>query len=150
MSGNLNRKRVEGPTLVPEREPEIEWRKYDRIEPGVYSAYCRWAKRYHDPEFRRWTCLLRWDVLAADLVTVTASIPCWLPLGNREKPWASRRGKFIKEWVIANGGPPRRDDRLTTRVFVRRVARVEVGDTDAKKSPIPYSVVRKILSWETG
>jgi hypothetical protein len=27
---------------------------------------------------------------------------------------------------------------------------VEIGDTEPTKSPVPYSVVRKILSWETG
>ncbi len=129
---------------------KIEWREYPLIQSREYSAYCRWAKGYRDPVFRRWTCLLRWDVLADDLVTVIASVPCWLPLGKREKPWASRRGKYLKEWVRANGGPPARGDRLSPRVFARRMARVEVGDTDPNKSPAPYSVVRKILSWETG
>ena len=95
-------------------------------------------------------CLLRWDVLSDDLLTVIATVPCWFPLGNREKPHASRRGIFLKEWVRANGGPPARGDRLSPRVFVRRMARVEVGDTDPLKSPVPYSVVRKIVQWETG
>ena len=139
-----------GPHLVENLEPAIEWREYPRIEPGEYSAYCKWARRYRDPAFRRWTCLLRWDVLKDDLLTVIATIPCWLPLGTREKPWASLRGKYLKEWVRANGGAPRRGDQLSPRVFVRRMARVEVGDTDPDKSPVPYSVVRKILSWETG
>jgi hypothetical protein len=31
---------------------------------------------------------------------------------------------------------------------VDRIARVEVGDTS--KGPVPYSVVKKILCWETG
>jgi len=30
------------------------------------------------------------------------------------------------------------------------MARVEIEDTDPKKSPVPYSVVRKILEWESG
>ena len=136
-----------GPELVRRAEPEIEWTEYPVIAPGEYPAYCRWAKRYRDPAFRRWTCLLRWDVLADDLLTVIASIPYWLSLGSRERPWASRRGHYMREWVRANGGPPKRGDRLSPEVFTRRMARVEVGDAD---SPVPYSVVRKIRSWETG
>ncbi len=38
-------------------------------------------------------------------------------------------------------------NRLSPRVFIGRIARVEVGDTSGDA---PYSVVRKILSWETG
>jgi hypothetical protein len=139
-----------GPVLVPPSEPAIQWRDYDRIEPGTYPAYCRWAKQYRDLGFHRWTCLLRWDVLANDLLTVISSIPMWLPLGNQKEPWASRRGKYLKEWVSANGGPPARDDRLSPRIFTKRIARVEVGDTDPQRSPVPYSVVRRIVTWETG
>ena len=123
-----------GPQLVRNTELEIEWREYPRIEPGTYPAYCKWAKRYRDPAFRRWTCLQRWDVLKDDLLTVIATIPCWLPLGTREKPWASRRGKYLREWVRANGGPPEKRDPLSPRVFVRRMARVEVADTTRTKA----------------
>jgi hypothetical protein len=131
-------------------EPQIECKTYPRIEPGTYPAYCRFAKQYRDPGYHRWTCLLRWDVLADDLVTAIATVPLWLPLADGEKPKATQRGNYLREWVRANGGPPRRGDRLSPQVFVRRMARGEIADTDAKKSPIPYSVVRKILSWETG
>lgn len=139
-----------GPVPVCREEPPIEWKEYPRIVPGEYPAYCRFAKKYWDPAYRRWTCLLRWDVLNNDLLSVVATVPCWLSLGNREKPWASRRGRYLSEWVKANNGPPIRWDRLSEEVFVRRMARIEVGDTDSRRSPIPYSVVRNILSWETG
>jgi hypothetical protein len=125
----------------------IEWKDYPRILPGEYSAYCKWGKQYRDPGFRRWLCLLRWDVLSADLVHVIASVPQWFPLGSRERPRASRRGKYLPEWVRANGGPPARRDRLSPGVFVHRMARVEIGDTEG---PAPYSVVRRIIEWETG
>lgn len=69
----------------------IEWKDYPRIPPGEYRAYCKWGKQYLDPGFRRWTCLLRWDVLADDLFKVIACVPQWFPLGTREKPHASRR-----------------------------------------------------------
>jgi len=135
------------PSLV-QSESAIEWRDYARIEPGIYPAYCLWAKHYRDPGFKRWTCLLRFEVLADDLVQVIARVPFWMNLGEGAKPHASRRGNYLPEWVRANGGPPVRNDRLSPRVFRQRMARVEVGDT--KKSAAPYSVVLKILSWETG
>lgn len=140
-----------GPVLVSQEEPEISWRDYPRIEPGEYSAYCQWGTRYYDRGYRRWTFLLRFVILKGDLLTQIAKVPCWLPLGkNRERPFASRRGKYLKEWLRAKGGPPTRCARLSPRVFLRRIARVEVGDTDLSRSPVPYSVVRKILSSETG
>ena len=137
------------PQESPSRNDDsVEWKAYPRIAPGEYTAYCNWAKRYRDPGMRRWTCLLRWDVLSDDLLrTIARSVPLWFPLGDGEKPHASRRGKYLREWVHAHGSPPAPGDRLSPNVFIRRIARVEIGDTD---SPAPYSVVRKIIRWETG
>jgi hypothetical protein len=128
--------------------PAIEWNEYPRIPPGEYVAYCAWAGKYHDPVFKRWTCLLRFDVLHENQMDVIARIPMWLSLGNGEQPRAPRRSNYLKEWVEANCGPPTRGDRLSPQVFVHRIARVEVGDTT--KGPVPYSVAKKILRWETG
>lgn len=126
----------------------IEWAEYPRIHPGEYLAYCAWAKKYYDPAFNRWTCLLRFDVLHENLVDVVVRVPIWLALGKGEMPRASRRSKYLVAWVVANGGQPARGDRLSPQVFVHRIARVQVGDTT--KGPVPYSVVKKILGWETG
>ncbi len=136
------------PVLVSQSEPDIQWRDYDRIEPGIYAAYCRWAKQYRDPAFHRWTCLLRFDVFRENRIEVVAQVPLWLSLGKGERPQASRRSKYLKEWVRANCGPPVRGDRLSPKVFVHRMARIEVGDTT--NGPVPYSVVKKIVCWETG
>jgi hypothetical protein len=126
----------------------IEWKEYPRVEPGVYSAYCRCAKRYWDPAMRRWTCLLLWDLLdEAHQTTIAKSIPLWFALGDGEKPRASRRGKFLKAWVDANGNVPSRRDPLSLKVFVHRIAQVEVGDTN---SVVPYSAVKRIICWQTG
>ena len=125
----------------------IEWKDYPRITPGEYRAYCKWGKQYRDPGFHGWRCLLRWDVLTEDLLRVLACVPLWFALGAGDKPHASRRGKYLPEWIRANGGPPVRGDRLSPKVFVGRLARVEVGDTEG---PAPYSVVRRIIEWETG
>ena len=128
--------------------PAIDWTEYPRIPPGEYAAYCTWTGKYYDRAFKRWTCLLRFDVLRENQIAVLARIPMWLSLGNGEQPRASRRSNYLREWVEANCGPPTRGDRLSPRVFVNRIARVEVGDTT--KGPMPYSVVKKILRWETG
>ena len=45
-----------------------------------YPGYCRWAKQYWDGGFRRWTCLLRWDVLSDDLLTASALVPIVTPV----------------------------------------------------------------------
>ena len=144
MSRGKRRGRTSRARAVP---PGVEWESHPRIAPGVYHAYCKFAAFYRDPGFRRWTCLCRWEVLGGDLICVLASVPQWLSLGSGEKPRASRRGKYFPEWVRANGGPPARSDRLSPIVFVRRMARIEVRDT---AGPAPYSVVGRILEWETG
>lgn len=138
-----------GEYILARCEPEIEWRDYPRIQPGSYPAYCRFAKHYRDPGFHRWACLLRFDVFSNDRLHLLACVPCWLNLSNGEKPHAGRRSRYFAEWVRANGAPTR-GDRLSPRVFVGRMARVEIGDTDPTRSPAPYSVVREILRWETG
>jgi hypothetical protein len=138
-----------GPRLVKmsEQDTEVQWDNYARLEPGEYSAYCRSARWYRDPQFRRWTCLLRFDLLSADMMPPLATVPFWMNGGNREKPRAGRRSRYFAEWINAFGRPPTRTDRLTPRVFTRRMARVVIHDT---KGPAPYSVVGKILSWDTG
>lgn len=130
-----------------QHDAAIDWKDYARIQPGEYRAYCKWARQYRDPGFKRWVCLLLWEVLADDLVRVMACVPLWLPLGCKERPCASRRGKYLPEWIRANGGPPARRDRLSPNVFKHRMARVEIDDT---QGPAPYSVIRKIVEWETG
>lgn len=145
MSGHPQQK---GPARKRRADSDaIEWKEYPRILPGEYRAYCKWGKQYRDPGFRRWLCLLRWDALTADLGRVISCVPQWFPLGAGDKAHASRRGKYLPEWIRAHGGPPARGDRLSPRVFVHRLARVEIGDTEG---PAPYSVVRRIIEWETG
>ena len=144
--------RTTSPTPFPVQHPEpnkaVEWSDYPRIPPGEYFAHCYWAEKYRDPQFRRWTCLLRWDVLSEDLQQIIAKcIPMWFSLGSGVSPRASRRGRYLPEWILANGAPPTKRNRLSPHVFTGRVARVEIGDTDVL---FPYSVVKRIIRWETG
>ena len=141
--------RESAPTLVCRSHPEIEvqWSNYPRLEPGEYRAYCRTARWYRDPQFKRWACLLRFDVLSPDLLRTLATVPFWMNGGNRERPHAGRRSRYFAEWISAAGRAPARTDRLTARVFIKRMARVRIRDTE---SPAPYSVIEKIFYWDTG
>jgi hypothetical protein len=137
-------------------EPEISWRHCDRIEPGTYPAYSRSARVYRDGYFKRWVCAVQFDILNETLTEVLARLTWYLSLGSGTQPHAGRRGKYWAAWVKANGGPPKRIDRLSTRVFVKRQAIVPVGCTTKNHLQIAvtaeegYSVVREVLSWETG
>lgn len=130
------------------KNAQIEWADYDRVEPGEYVAYCRSASQYRDRFYKRWVSILRFDLLAANGVDVVARVPMWMSLGGGKKARAPRRGRFFKEWVRANGRPPTRGDRMTTEVFTHRMVRVMVGNTNSSSGS--YSVVKEILSWETG
>ena len=74
----------------------IEWSDYPRVKPGEYVAYCAWVGRYWDSHFKRWTCLLRFDLLEKDGTTVIAQVPMWLSLGNGDSPRASRRRQILQ------------------------------------------------------
>jgi hypothetical protein len=136
-----------GPVLKIPAERTIEWRDYDRIAPGVYPAYCRWAKQYYDPGLRRWTCLFRFDVLSNDLIRVIARVPMWLNLGNRDRPRAGRLSRYFKEWIRANGRPPVRRDRLSPMVFTRRMCRVEIADTTRRCSLFESAEDKRLGNW---
>lgn len=133
--------------LVTEHEPAVEWVEYPRLEPGDYPAYCKRAKWYWEPGFKRWTCILLFDVLKEGQDSSLGTIPMWFNGGAGEKPKAGRRTNYFPAWVAANGGPPVRKDRLSPSIFIRRMARVRIGDT---AGTLPYSVGRKILEWSTG
>lgn len=137
-------------------EPEITWRFTPRLPPGEYPAYSRSAKIYRDGQFKRWVCAVQFDVLSDDLQKVQGRVTWFMNLGNKDKPNATRRSNYWNAWVQANGALPRRKDRMSTNVFKRRYARVLVADTgkdfnqSAVDEQMAYSVIRKVLCWDTG
>jgi hypothetical protein len=48
------------------------WAKDATIGQGSFNAR---AKKYRDPGFHRWTCLLLFDVLSDDLLSVIVTVP---------------------------------------------------------------------------
>ena len=134
-------------TMIKETtEPAVSWNEYALIAPGQYPAYCRKATWYEYRPYKRWTCLLLFDILADNLVDSLGTIPLWFNGGSKAKPSTSLLSRYLAAWVIANGGPPVRHDRLSPKVFTGRAAIVVV---DTLKSVVVCSVVRRILSWET-
>jgi hypothetical protein len=78
-------------------------------------------------------------------------------LGTKAKAHAGRTSRYWAAWCMANGGPPRKRQVMSERVFKGRWFRVRVETvTDKRKGknvePLPeemhYSVVREILSVE--
>jgi hypothetical protein len=138
------------PVLAPTHDQRVH------LQPGEYLAYCRATSTYKDKQFKRWICLLQFDVRTDDLQAVIGEATRFFNLGNREQPHAGRRGDYWRAWCQANGGPPKRQDRLSSRVFEKRLARVVLRDVvkdfrDHKNEIDPaffYSVVADITRWE--
>jgi hypothetical protein len=111
---------------------------------------------YYDRQFKRWVCAVQFDILDGSLTEVLARLTWYLNLGSGDKPRAGRRGGYWAAWVEANNGQPKREDRVSPRVFAKRYAIVSVSDTTKNHRQITvtdedsYSVVRDVLRWETG
>jgi hypothetical protein len=137
-------------------EAQIDWEFVPRLEPGVYRAYCRTARTYRDRVFKRWVCSIQFDIFSGDLMNILGRLTLFLNLGSEDRPHATRRKKFWKQWTLANGAPPQRNDRMSPRIFTKRYALVRVADTtkDARQQVVAdghaYSVVTEVLEWETG
>ena len=133
---------------MSKHSPDVGCTMGTRLEPGTYSAYCARADVYFERFYKRWVCLLQFDVTDASGFNVLGRIPRWFNLGKRDKPHIGRRSEYFKAWVKANdGNPPKRANRLSPAVFLKRVAKVQIADVGTE---LPYSVAREILSWETG
>jgi hypothetical protein len=136
--------------------PDISWVFIPRIQPGDYPAFSRTAAIYRDRQFKRWVCAVQFDVLDSSLINALARLTWYLNLGSRDKPHAGRRGNYWMAWVRANGGPPKRHDRMSPRVFEGRHAVVRVEDTGKTHQQKVvtaeecYSVVREVVEWQTG
>ena len=137
-----------------QEHPEISWTYVPRIEPGEYPAFSRFSKIYRDKQFKRWVCAIQFDVLNDSLLETVARLTWYLNMGGGDKPRVGLRGNYWPAWVKANGGRPKRNDRLSPRIFERRHAVVLVGDTAKTHHQQPtdkqtcYSVIRDVIRWE--
>jgi hypothetical protein len=138
-------------------EPQVQWRHAPRILPGNYPAISRTASIYFDKPFKRWVCAVHFDLFSDSSITENIARLTWfLSLGSRSKPRAGRRSNYWAAWIKANGALPKRDDRLSPRIFSRRLAIVRVEDTakthDGRnvEPQQAYSVIRDVIEWQTG
>lgn len=114
------------------------------IPDGEYEAQCTEIKKgefYGHPKI-----YLRFRIIQGEHV----DIQLWMPFNLYRK--VTRHSKFYESWVIANKGlKPKANDRMSARLFIDKIFRVQVGHVDSDKrqrklSPDEtYSVVREIL-----
>lgn len=142
-------------TFPSAAEPQITFHSYDHIAPGTYQAFSRAAKVYRDPVFKRWTCVVWFDVLDGSLINVITQLAWFLNLGTGDKPHAGRRSNFWSAWCAGNGTVPKRGDRMTPAVFVHRHATVRVESVTKNHKGVTfaeptYSKITRVISWNTG
>lgn len=114
------------------------------IPGGVYEAQCIELKRgefYGHPKI-----YLKFRIIQGQ----HEGIELWAPFNLYKK--VTRHSKFYESWIIANKGiKPKANDRLSARLFLNKIFKVQVGqvDTDKRQKKLSpdeaYSVVREIL-----
>jgi hypothetical protein len=137
---------TEEPIGRDELAPTCQHRSYTCVPAGRYDAECVEAKIYADPQFHRWVCRLRFN-----LVSGGREVCGFLNLGTGSKPSAGRRSQYWRAWVIASGDLPRRRQVLSPRVFMNKLFEVSVETVkkahDGVEHPAQaiYSTVRRIV-----
>jgi len=122
---------------------------YPHYKPGNYEARCIEAQPYTDPQFKRQKCLLRFQIVSLDEAVSNGPVCAILNLKNEEDP--GKRSRYRHEWIIANGGPPRKGQTWSHEVFEDKIFLVRLGDTtirwDGEKHHATevYSTVQAIL-----
>jgi hypothetical protein len=132
--------------------PALIWGGADRprIPSGEYTARCTGHQGPHWViAFGRWGLRLEF-VLDPDEQIVSA----FYPLGeDRAAPKIGVRSKFYKDWVRANGGPPRHGQAMSPEVFVNPEIgfmvhvsdAVKDGENSVKDDALVYSRIDKII-----
>jgi len=121
-----------------------------RIPAGEYQAICHTAEIGTGWGYRR-TLYLRFRIYGGDYDGTDLFMPCPYPDKLRY------RHKLYKQWMLAIGGPPTQGQRFSRKVFLNRMFRVLVQDTERRHEGgkvLPdfaqYSVVKTILEPLTG
>jgi hypothetical protein len=126
--------------------------EYPLVDPGERILLCTGAKIYRHPgiQDKPWKCELRFQD-GSDYLTIFH----YLHLGFGECAHAGRKSNYWAAWCIANGGPPKKRQVMSERVFKHKWFRVVIETVNEKRKgkdrePLPadlhYSIVRKILA----
>ena len=106
---------------------------------------CISGSTYRYPRYGRWICQLVFELAGGPRIFH------FLNLGTGEHPSAGKASKYRRAWIIANGGSPRRNERLPKTVFFGKEFLVQVGHTTRRSdggthpSADVYSVIREII-----
>jgi hypothetical protein len=152
-AGDERREHNAGAATAGERaEAPICDAEYPLVAPGRRTLQCVGARIYRHcglPD-KPWKAELEFCDGFGEL-----SIFGFCHLGCGEKPHAGRTSRYWSAWTLANGGPPRKRQTMSARVFKGKwflcdVATVSHKGKGAKAEPLPahlhYSVVREILA----
>jgi len=121
-----------------------------RIPPGEYEAVCYKVENGTGWGYQR-KLYFRFVIHGGRYNDADLFMACSYPKK------ISYRTKLYKQWMLALGKPPAKGQRFSHRVFLNRMFKNKVGDTerkhdDGKKLPnfAQYSVVKTILEPLTG
>jgi hypothetical protein len=129
---DLGSKQQEGPVCDAE---------YPLISPGKRTLLCVEAKVYRHPRLpdHPWKCQLKFTDGFGEL-----EIYGFLHLGSGPKMHAGRTSKYWKAWCIANGGPPRKRQVMSARIFKGQWFECGIETVKKGSSEGDYSIVREI------
>ncbi len=112
--------------------PLIVWdgAERPRIPPGEYTARCT---GYQGPEWVR--AFGRWGLRLDFALDPDEQIVCaFYSFGeDRNAPQMSTRRKYYRDWVRANGGPPKHGQEMRPEVFMSEELAFTVHVSDAVK-----------------
>lgn len=122
--------------------------EYPHYRPGRYEVRVIKAVNVWHPMLRAWKCIIKAQLLAADLGFVWG----FLHGGNDKKaPKTGRHSKYFRVWTMANGAMPRKRQALSAKALEGKNFIVEIGDTvhNFKQQLHPreavYSVIREFV-----
>lgn len=123
-----------------------------RIEDGEYDAICYKAETGRSFGGRR-DIYIKFRIYESEYDGFEVVMVCTYPKGK-----IRLRHKFYQQWILANGGPPKKGQRLIRGVFLNRMFRVKVRTTKRTYTNtnrllpdnLQYSVVDTIIEPLTG
>jgi len=138
--------------MMSEQEQDVIAEAYkSRIRPGYYHAVCTSVTSGVSFGGRR-DIYIRFKIHGGEYHGTQLYMACTYPKGKM-----SPRHKYYQQWMLANGGPPEKGQRLGRKIFPHRLYLIVVRDTQKKfpnGKPMPdymqYSVVDTIIKPLTG
>ena len=122
-----------------------------RVRPGLYKACC-FAVELGKSFGNRESAFVRFRIPEGDHGGIELFMACTF---SRKR--LTYRHKYHQQWTIANGGQPKKGQRLSRKTFLNKWFIVEVRDTKRRyqgglimEDFFQYSVVERIIERFTG